>query len=146
MSYMLDLSLLQNRRRLTPRAPAAAFCTEHSGTRGRPALVVDLSETGLRLQRSVNDSLLPDGLLPLEFEVPGLDEIVWAAGEVCFREISQLKGHDFGPAGFVRTAGLRLVSVTNRHRRMLRDYAHAFAAERWLENHPLMAASCYRYG
>jgi len=123
-----------------------ALCTEHGGLEPCSALLIDLSETGLRLQRPVVGRR-PTGLVPLEFEIPEVDEVVWAAGEICFDEVWQIRGTDFGPSGLLRTSGVRLVSISARHRRMLRDYSQAYAEPPPIvEPSPLFFASCYRYG
>ena len=138
---------LPGTRRAHPRAPARTLCTEHSDLGSHAALVLDLSENGLRLQRP-GFGLRPSGLLPLEFELPEADEVIWAAGEVCFDEVWQVpRSNDFGLSGFLRTTGIRLVSVTARHKRMLRDFAHAYE-DRLITpfDNPLMHASCYLRG
>ena len=133
-------------RRVYPRASALALCTEHGGPQPRSSMVTDLSEWGLRLQRPVGGRR-PEGLVPLEFEIPEVDEIVWAAGEVCFDEVWQVRGREFGLSGLLRTSGIRLVSMTARHRRMLRDFSHAYAAPVPIADpNPLMFASCYTRG
>jgi len=123
-----------------------SLCTEHGGPEPCSALLIDISESGLRLQRPIHGRR-PTGLVPLEFEIPEVDEIVWAAGEVCFDEVWQVRGTDFGPSGLLRTSGVRLVSLTARHRRMLREYAHTFGEPPAIvEPSALHFASCYRYG
>jgi hypothetical protein len=145
LSYMMDLSLAASRR-AHPRAPAQTLCTEHSDRGSHAALVLDLSETGIRLQRP-GFGLRPSGLLPLEFELPEADEIIWASGEVCFDEVWQVPTTDYGLSGFLRTTGIRLVSMAARHRRMLRDYAFAYQDRLLVPNdNPLMLASCYLRG
>ena len=133
-------------RRIYPRAPALTLCNEHGDAGSHSALVLDVSETGLRIQRP-GFGLRPSGLLPIEFELPEADEVIWAAGQVCFDEVWQVQPHDYRPSGFLRTTGIRLVSVTERHRRMLRDYAYAYQ-DRYLPPpiNPLMHASCYMRG
>jgi hypothetical protein len=61
--------------------------------------------------------------LQLEFEVPQVDEIVWATGEICFDELWRVApDEETGFAGMLRTSGIRLVAAAERHKRMLRDY------------------------
>ena len=52
-------------------------------------------------------------MVQLEFELPEVDEIVWAKGEVCF---DRLRPSATGP---VRSTGIRLVAAATRHLRML---------------------------
>jgi hypothetical protein len=81
--------------------------------------------------------------LQLELEIPGVDEIGWAAAEVCFDEVRR------AGAGIVRTSGLRLVSAALRHRRILREYVHDTWSELRREadiGAYLIDASCYLRG
>lgn len=128
-------------RRVGPRVPMETLCTELHGGGFRHALVVDLSEDGLRLERPIGGPRTRR--LQLELEIPGVDEIGWAAAEVCFDEVRPAAG------GIVRTSGLRLVSAATRHRRLLREYVH----DTWRELRReadvgayLMDAACYLRG
>src|SRR5262249_41670974 len=84
------------------------------------ALIVDLSESGLRLQRPLRGRRA-GRIVQLEFELPEADEIVWAKGEGRFDELWR-GGAGGGPR---RTSGVRLVAAAQRHLRMLRDYVMA---------------------
>ncbi len=130
-------------RRYGPRIPIESLCTELHGGGFRHALVVDLSEDGLRIERPIGGPRTRQ--LQLELEIPGVDEIGWAAAEVCFDEVRRAA---IGP-GIVRTSGLRLVSAAQRHRRILREYVH----DTWRElrreadiGSYLLGASCYLRG
>ena len=128
-------------RRLGPRIPMDALCTELHGGALRHALVVDLSEDGLRIERPFGGPRTPQ--LQLELEMPGVDEIGWAAAEVCFDEVRR------AGASIVRTSGLRLVSAALRHRRILREYVHDTWRELRRESDIgayLIDASCYLRG
>lgn len=58
----------------------------------------------------------------LEFEIPDVDEVMWARGEICFDQVWNLAPRLHGLSGLVRTSGIRLVTAANRHLKMLRDY------------------------
>ena len=110
--------------RLFPRVPVASLCNAVVGEQDQFALVVDLSERGLRLERPLRGR--GEGrIVQLEFEIPEVDEIVWAKGEICF---DQLRAGE--PARPVRATGVRLVAAAARPLRMIRDYVHAAAAMR----------------
>lgn len=121
----------------------------------RHAIVTDLSSEGLRILRPIGGQSART--LPVEFEIPDIDEVVWALAEVCFDEIQRApKGCVIGSGGLVRSTGLRLVSAAERHKRILRE----FVMDSWCEidfdselaQAPpindnslwLMNASCYR--
>lgn len=151
-------------RRVGPRIPMDALCAELQGGGFRHALVVDLSEDGLRIERPFGGPRTPDRTVPardryriipddpvgprqlqLELEIPGVDEVGWAAAEVCFDEVRRAAGG----AGIVRTTGLRLVSAAQRHRRILREYVletwHELRREADIGAY-LASASCYLRG
>ncbi|HEU5056785.1 MAG TPA: PilZ domain-containing protein [Kofleriaceae bacterium] len=130
-------------RRLGPRVPLDSLCTELHGGSFRHALVVDVSEDGLRIERPFGGPRSRQ--LQLELEIPGVDEIGWAAAEVCFDEVRR----GAGGTGIIRTSGLRLVSAAQRHRRILREYV----LDTWRELRReadigayLVDASCYLRG
>ena len=131
-----------------PRAPRVAvesFCTEVSAYGARPALAVDLSSEGIRIQRPVGG---PVGRsLQLELEVPGADELIWAGGAICFDEIWRLPSQSGVLGAVMRTTGLRFLGLASRDRRLLRDVV----MDRWRaatdsgdRDSWLMQASCYR--
>jgi hypothetical protein len=134
------------RKREHRRVPVDAFCTEISGDEIRHGIVVDLSEDGLRLQRPIGGRL--PSALQLEFEVPEIDEVVWARGEVRFDEVWRLpRIGDGSLSGIVRTTGIRLVTMASRQRRLLREYV----MDSWRGVAPvdpgwLLDASCYHRG
>jgi hypothetical protein len=127
-------------RRFGPRITVESFCSELHGDSLRHALVVDMSEEGVRLERPIGGPRSRS--LQLELEVPGMDEIVWARGEVCFDEVRRGPG-----GGILRTSGVRLVSTAARHRRILREYVN----DTWRQQQPdvsdcLLDAACYLRG
>ena len=92
--------------------------------------------------------------MQLEFEIPEIDEVVWAQGVIRFDEAWHVPPTaDIGLAGIVRTTGIQLVTAAERHRRMLREYVvetwrarQAEAAEAAELDDWAMRASCYRGG
>jgi len=117
------------------------FCLEVTDQHERPVNVVDLSPSGLRIQRP--DRGWRAEVVQLEFEIPGIDEVMWASGT--------LRGGDSvvsSGAISLRASGIELAAATSRHRRMLRDYVmdtwraeHAPVELDWLDR-----ASCYMRG
>jgi hypothetical protein len=88
-------------------------------------LVVELSAAGLRLERPLHGRRA-GRIVQLEFELPEVDEIVWAKGEICFDRYRRTPD----APGPVRTTGVRLVAAASRHLRMLRDWVMATAEAR----------------
>ena len=99
------------------------FCTEIGEGHERFALVSDVSPTGLRLHRPFGGH--QSTTVQLELDVPGIDELIWAKGVVCFDTVWR------GAEGqLLQTSGIELAGAAGRHLRLLRDYAIA-AAERF---------------
>lgn len=98
-----------------PRVEVETLCSEIVEGKERPSLVVDLSETGLRVERPYTGGGTPREL-QLEFELPGVDTIIWARGETCFDQVRPVRG------GLLRTTGIRLASAAARDLRLLRDF------------------------
>jgi hypothetical protein len=121
--------------RVLPRISVEKLASEVVNDREQLGLIMDLSPDGLRLERRFfgrRDS----PILQLEFELPEVDEIVWAKGEVRFDRLRP------SPNGPVRSTGVRLVAAASRHLRLLKDWVMAAAeAQRRLEHDPLMCAS-----
>lgn len=118
-------------RRLDPRIDVEAFCSELLPRHERPALVVDLSPVGARIERPYVGGPTPREI-DLELEVPEVDEVIRARGEVCFDLITQAPRGQGGPLGLLRTTGLRLVQAAARDLRLLRDCVFELRRMRWL--------------
>lgn len=124
-----------------------AFCSELHDEHLRHALVVDLSQDGLRIQRPLGGPRV--SAVQLEFEIPEVDELVWARGEIMFDELWRLPPNaDGGLSGVIRTSGIQVVSTTERHRRMLREYVMDTWRDQYapIDDTWLMHSSCYRRG
>jgi hypothetical protein len=105
--------------------------------------VVDLSADGLRIQRPVI-SMSRARVIQLELEVPEVDEIIWASGEICFDEVHRVRSPSgLGLSGLVRTSGVRVTAASSRHRRLLREYVYDNWAPPPIEDWAPRAA-CYR--
>lgn len=85
------------------------------------ALAIDLSSTGLRLERPYVGGRTQK-MMPLQIEVPGIDEIMWARGETCFDTLVAVDGPRGGPLGLVRRTGYRIVLAAARDLRLLREF------------------------
>jgi len=87
----------------------------------RSALMVDLSMEGARIERPYTGGRL-ERAVPLQLEVPGLDEVMWANAEVVFDQVVQSREPQAGPFGLLRRTGYRIVTAAARDLRLLRDY------------------------
>lgn len=123
---------------------ARAFCSELLPSELRHGFVVELSESGVRIERPFFGGRL-GGRVQLEFELPEIDEIVWAAVEPCYDVVSRRTPASPGElGGLVRTSGFRLVRTSERSRRMLRDLVFQTRARQ--ESAFLLGATCYMRG
>ena len=87
--------------------------------RDRPfrALAINLSATGLLLQKLAERDVPLSRIVSVEFELPGTDEIVWASAEPRFDAL----GEDF------QTSGLTFVNMARKHESLLRDFVRSKA-------------------
>lgn len=93
-----------------------AFCTEISERHERYAMISDVSPRGLRLHRPSTGPM--ERMVQLEFDLPGVDELIWAQGMVRFNHLWRA-----GQGPVLHTTGIEIVRAAGRHLRLLRDYA-----------------------
>lgn len=109
-------------RRHAPRVAVEGFCGVVSRDHLHHAAMLDLSMTGLRLER-VFDPATANKVVQLEIELPGIDEIVWATAAVTRAYLSPLpKATPDAPQRFWCRAGLRITDASRRERSMLMGY------------------------
>lgn len=133
-------------RRHSPRKGVETLCSEFQGGLASHGIVTDLSIDGLHIQRPFGKQF--GRTIPIEFEIPEVDEVLWAVGEVRFDEVKRApQGIVGGLGGLVRHTGLRLVHAAERHRRILREYVmdtREVVEDKSHHRSFLMMASCYR--
>ena len=82
--------------------------------------LAQISPSGLRLHRPYRGK--QPKTVQLEFDVPGVDELIWAKGWVCFDRVwRSTEGH------LLQTTGIEIASAADRHLRLLREYTYAHA-------------------
>ena len=107
-------------RRESPRIGIEALCWELVDGRETSGLAVDLSSLGLRIERPyVGGQTRREA--PLQIEIPGIDEVMWAKGEACFDVLVPQAGPAGGALGLVRRTGYRLVAAA-RDLRMIKEF------------------------
>ncbi len=111
-------------RREQKRIPVCTFLTEYVDERARRGMITDISEHGLRVQRPLCPTHRRSRMVQLEFELPGTNDVIWARGEACFDELSEAPFGPAagGPAATIHSSGVRLVTLADRHRRLMREY------------------------
>lgn len=135
-------------RREGPRIAIEALCWELVDGRETSGLAVDLSSLGLRIERPYTGGPTRREV-PLQIEVPGIDEVMWARADACFDVLVPRAAPGGGTLGLVRRTGYRIALAATRDLRMLKELVvetdRANRRER-AARHPtvdLQLASCY---
>jgi hypothetical protein len=93
------------------------MCWEVTGGKEVCALAVDVSSIGVRIERPyVGGPTRRE--VPLQLEVPGIDEIMWARGDACYDVVVPAPRGIFG---LVRRTGYRLSLAAARDLRLLKE-------------------------
>src|SRR6478609_9265261 len=135
---------MRDLRRVSPRIEVEAMCWEVIEDKETSALAVDLSTEGLRIERPFIGGRI-ERAVPLQLEVPGIDEVMWAKGDVVFDKLVQARVNG-GPFGLIRRTGYRIALAAARDLRLLRDYVYEMnrAAREEDDNQFMLGmASCY---
>jgi hypothetical protein len=108
-------------RREGPRIDVEAMCWELVDRHEISGLAVDLSSMGLRIERPyVGGATRRE--VPLQLEVPGIDEIMWAKGDAMYDVVVPENGPLGGAMGLMRRTGYRLVMAAARDLRLLKEF------------------------
>jgi hypothetical protein len=108
-----------NRNRKTERAPLDIFLNKYVAGVPYMARASDISSEGVGLARLIEPAHAGKRV-GLQFQLPGSDEVIYAEGEVV-REWLQ--------NGAREKNGVRFTLLTERHRRMIRDYCTRHGVE-----------------
>jgi hypothetical protein len=106
-------------RRDDHRIPIRMFLNEYVRERHHRAVTTNLSPTGLFVHRvfSAGQKRLAfgrqDRYVQLEFTLPGVNETIWARGEVRYDELD---------ATMVHGTGIYLTDIARGHQRLLKEY------------------------
>jgi c-di-GMP-binding flagellar brake protein YcgR len=110
---MYDISALDGpNRRNDKRLRLQLYLNQYIKDRPYRALAVDISESGLGIQKLTEPLVQHAPVMGLEIELPGTNELIWAAAEPRFDAV----GRDF------HVSGLRFRAMARKHERLLRDY------------------------
>jgi hypothetical protein len=99
-------------RRLGNRIALEIFMNEYLCDRPHRALTVNISETGVFVNKVATSFNRRTRVVGLEFELPGTGELIWARGEICYDTFDD---HLHGE-------GIRFTGMPKTYARMLRDY------------------------
>ncbi len=108
--------MMQNFRREGPRIDVEALCWELVDGKETSGLAVDISPIGLRIERPYVPGPTRQ-TVPLQIEVPGIDEVMWARAEACYDVLLPSKTY-----GIIRRTGYFIAGAATRDLRMLEEY------------------------
>jgi len=101
-----------NERRLGYRIPFESMVTSYVHDRPIRALASNLSDTGINMS-SISMLAPPPGLVVgLEIDLPGMDESIWASGQICYRKDDRLASG----------LGVKFVAMAKCQARIVRDF------------------------
>ena len=101
-----------NERRLGYRIPFESMVTSYVHDRPIRALASNLSDTGLNMS-SISMLAPPPGLVVgLEIDLPGMDDSIWASGQICYRKDDRMASG----------LGVRFVAMAKSQARTIRDF------------------------
>ena len=106
-------------RREGPRIDVEAMCWELVDRAEVSGLAVDLSTMGVRIERPYVGGHTRNQV-PLQIEVPGIDEIMWARGDAVFDIV--VPAPKAGPMGLLRRTGYHLKLAASRDLRLLKEF------------------------
>lgn len=112
--------MLRLDRRFDNRIPFETYLSTYVMDRPQRAVTVDISETGLLLHTLPRDPLLPGTPIGLELKLPGVRDVIWAAGEAC-RDV-----HD----GYFSGIGVRFTAMARAHARLVNEYCFRLRRQR----------------
>lgn len=99
-------------RRLGYRIPLEIFLNEYIQDRPHRAMTVNVSETGMYVNKVISPIVRTNKVVGLEFELPGTGETIWARGEICYDTLDE----------YFHGQGVRFTGMARMHARLLRDF------------------------
>jgi hypothetical protein len=99
-------------RRLGYRIPLDLMVTAYVNERPLRGLVLDLSDSGIRVEVVSGRAPAPGTPVQLEIALPGSDDPLWVSGAVQYQRAADLASG----------LGVRFVAMANVHARALRDW------------------------
>jgi hypothetical protein len=99
-------------RRLGYRIPFESMITSYVRDRPIRGLATNLSDSGLNMSTISMVAPPPGTVVPLEIDLPGMNESIWASGRICYRQDDQLASG----------LGVRFIAMARSQARMVRDF------------------------
>ncbi|HUS32580.1 MAG TPA: PilZ domain-containing protein [Kofleriaceae bacterium] len=99
-------------RRLGYRIPFESMVTSYVQDRPIRGLATNLSDTGVHMSTVSMVAPPPGMIVPLEIDLPGAGESIWASGRICYRQDDRLASG----------LGVRFVAMAKSQARIVRDF------------------------
>ena len=99
-------------RRYGCRIPLEMFMNEYMNDLAHRALTVNISESGVYVNKVIRRLSRRSRVVGLEFELPGTGDEIWARGEICYDTLTDC----------FHGEGIRFTAMPRVHARLLRDY------------------------
>ena len=99
-------------RRLGTRIPLQIFLNEYVADRAFRSMSVNLSPTGILINRLTTPMVHQSPILGLEFQLPGTSDTIWAKGEMRYNAFGE---HFSG-------MGIAFTGIAQGHQRLIQEY------------------------
>lgn len=99
-------------RRLGYRIPFESMVTSYVQDRPIRGLATNLSDSGLNMSTISMVAPPPGVIVPLEIDLPGMGESIWASGRICYRQDDRMASG----------LGVRFIAMAKSQARMVRDF------------------------
>jgi len=99
-------------RRSAIRIPTQLFLNEFIRDKAHRCMAVNLSPSGIYLNRLLQPFHRQTPVVGLEFELPGTSEVIWARGEARYDAINR----------YFHGTGIEFTGMARAHQRLIRDY------------------------
>lgn len=101
-------------RRNDYRIPLQLFLNEYVGDKAHRCMAVNLSPSGVHLNRLLQPFARETPIVGLEFELPDTSEVIWARGEIRYDTMDQ----------YFHGTGVEFTGMARAHHRLIRDYVY----------------------
>ncbi len=122
---MIDtLPVSGSERRERERVPLGLLLDEYVDERRHRAMALNVSPTGLYLDRIFGAGLQrlqlgrDDRTVQLEFTLPETNESIWALAEICYDNVGELRDR----LAVVHGTGVRFTAMAEKHQRLIYDF------------------------
>jgi hypothetical protein len=114
--------MLSTDRRYRSRIPLEMYLNTYVNDRAQRAFTLNLSPSGLFLNTLPRTVVAPHTAVGLEFTLPGMEETIWAAGEICYDKTND---------EYFLGRGVRFTAMAGLHARMIHAFCRRLHRDKW---------------